>query len=95
MEVEIMENRIRINLGENLELVAELTNYDGNHPEISVYIEKDMLIHQDICLVRPHENEKCVQDKNGIDVIVWTDENNEDYTDKYQINIWEEENENV
>ena len=87
----MMENKIRINLGENLELVAGLYNHDGDHPEIYVCIEKDGIIHQDICLVRPHENAKCVQETDRIDCIVWGDKDNEDYTSKYVIGIYEEE----
>ena len=89
-----MENKIRINLGENLELVAELTDYDGNHPEIIVYIEKDMLVHQDICLVRPHEGKDFIQEKDAIDCIVWGNPNNEDFTDEYYIPVYDEEEEN-
>lgn len=86
-----MENKIRINLAENLELVAELYNYDGVHPEITVYIEKDSVIYQDICLVRPHEGPDCVQENDSIDCLVWGDEDNEDFTDEFHIGIYEEE----
>ena len=90
-----MRNKIIVPLNDGKSLVAELYNYDGEHPEICVFIEDNGAVVQDICIARPHENEKFVQDKNSIDVFVWADENNEDYTDGYQINIWEEENENV
>lgn len=83
-----MENKIRINLDNNLELVAELYNYDGDHPEIIVYIEKDGIIHQDVCLVRQNEN---VTDEVWTECIVWTDPYEEDYTHKFQIGIYEEE----
>lgn len=86
-----MENKIRINLAEHLELVAELYNHDGNHPEITVYIEKDGIIYQDICLIRPHEGPGCVQEKDSIDCLVWGDENNEDFTDEYWIQMYKEE----
>lgn len=86
-----MENKIRINLDYNLELVADLYNHDGEHPEINVYIEKDGMIYQDICLVRPHENEMCEQETNLIDCIVWGDKDDEDYTHKFVIGIYEEE----
>lgn len=86
-----MENKIRINLGYNLELVASIYNHDGKHPEIEVYIEKDMMIHQDICLIRPHEGKNFVQENDAIDCLVWGDPNNEDFTDEYFIPIWEEE----
>ena len=86
-----MENKIRINLDENLELVAELYNHDGKHPEITVYIEKDGMIYQDVCLVRPHENERCVQETDMVDCIVWSDKDDEDYTHKFIVDIYEEE----
>lgn len=86
-----MENKIKINLGENLELVAELYDYDGSHPEITVYIEKDGIVHQDICLVRPHEGPSGEQEVNLIDCLVWSDKNDEGYTSKNVIGIYEEE----
>lgn len=91
-----MENKIRINLGENLELVAELYNHDGNHPEITVYIEKDGVIHQDICLVRPFEqfHSKTMEfetRKDFVECLVWGDSDDEDYTDRHVIGIYEEE----
>lgn len=86
-----MENKIRINLGVNLELVAELYNYDGDHPEIIVYIEKDGIIHQDVCLVRPHDGDSFVEEKYSADCIVWSDPYDEDYTHKFEIGVYEEE----
>lgn len=86
-----MKNKFSIELDNGKKLVAELNNYDGEHPEINVYIEADGLIHQDICLVRPHEGRDCVQVKDSVDCIVWGDENNEDFTEEYWIQIYEEE----
>lgn len=86
-----MEDKIRINLAENLELIAELCNYDGNHPEICVYIRKNGIILQDICLVRPHEGPNLIQENDSIDCLVWGREDNEDFTEEYHIGIWEEE----
>lgn len=86
-----MENKIRINLDTNLELVAELYNYDGKHPEIIIYIEKDGLIYQDICLARPHERVDCAQEDYSVDCIVWADKNNEDFTDEFWIQMYNEE----
>ena len=90
-----MGNKIIVPLNNGKSFVAELYNYDGEHPEICVFIEVDGAVAQDICIARPHEDKNFVQDRNSIDVLVWADENNEDYTDGYQINLWEEENENV
>lgn len=80
-----MENKIYINIGDNMEIVAEVYSYDGVHDEVSVYIQKDGLVHQDICLVRPSE-EKC-----NIECLVWADDEDEDYTHKFEIEIYEEE----
>ena len=89
----MMEDKIRINFAENLELVAELYNPDGEHPEIIVYLEKDGVIYQDICLVRPHEGENLVQETDAVDCLVWGDPYNEDFTDEYFISMYEEEEE--
>ena len=86
-----MDNKIRINLSEGLELVAELYDHDGQHPEIIVFLEKDGIIHQDVCLVRPHENVEHVQEADRVDCIVWSDADNEDYTHKFVVGIYEED----
>lgn len=85
-----MENKIVIPLDNGKEIVAELCNYDGKHPELVICIEKDGLVYQDICLVRPHEGKDFEQEKDSVDVLVWADENNECFTDEYWINIHEE-----
>jgi hypothetical protein len=90
MEVDIMENKIVIPLNDGKELVAELYNYDGEHPEITVYIRENGLVHQDVCLIRPHEGKDLAQEKDSVDCLVWADENNECFTDEYWINIHEE-----
>lgn len=87
-----MKNKISIKLNNGKELVAELYNHDGEHPEITVYIREDGLIYQDICLVRPHDGINCVQEKDSVDVLVWADKNNEDFTDEYWIEFYEENN---
>ena len=33
-----MENKIVLKVNNGVELVAELYNYDGNHPEIAIFI---------------------------------------------------------
>ena len=85
-----MQNKIIVPLDNGRELVVELYNHDGNHPEICVYIRYNGLVGQDICLVRPHEGKDFVQENDKVDVLVWADENNEDFTDEYCINVWEE-----
>lgn len=86
-----MENRIVIKLDCGKEIVAELCDYDGNHPEIVVCIQDNGIAIQDICIVRPHEEDDI---RNGdIDCLVWGDEYSEDYTDKFIISQYVEEEE--
>lgn len=85
-----MENKVSIELPNGKELVAEYYNVDGNHPEISVCIREQGLCVQDICLVRPHNNEDYQVEGNDIDCIVWSDESTEDYTHKFVISQYEE-----
>ena len=86
-----MENKISIKLNNVREIVAELYDYDGEHPEITVYIRENGLIYQDICLVRPHEGNNMVQERDAVDCLVWGNPNNEDFTDEYFIPVYEEE----
>ena len=87
-----MENKIIIALANGKEIVAELCNYDGKHPEIAVCICEKGMTTQDICLVRPHFNDDYDVDENSndIDCLVWNDEYDEDYTHKFVISQYEE-----
>lgn len=82
-----MENRVVIKLSNGKEIVAELYNYDGNHPEIVVFIDENGLVMQDICTVRPRLDYNYDVDPTSSDVecLVWGDENDEDYTHKFVI----------
>lgn len=94
-----MKNKLIIQLG-NKNIVAEI--YDNNGPEIPpelcVFLEdKDGRIIQDICLIRPHYdiNNKTREFKTNndyVDCLVWSDSDDEDYTDKFVVGIheWEE-----
>lgn len=84
-----MENVLRIPLGNGKDIVAELCDYDGNHPEIVVCIQENGIAIQDICLVRPHEEDDIKT--SDIDCLVWGDEYLEDYTDKFIIAQYVEE----
>jgi hypothetical protein len=86
-----MKNKLFITLPNGKELVAEYYNFDGEHPEISIYIAEDGMAAQDICLVRPHTNEDYIVEGNDIDCVVWCDECDEDYTHKFVIKQYEEE----
>lgn len=75
---------IKIKLENGKELVAQLCDYDGVHPEIVICIQEKGIAVQDICIVRPHE-EDCERRGTDIDCLVWGDEFSEDYTDKFII----------
>ena len=91
--------RIKIPIGEN-KIVAEVYDMDCPKfpPEITIYLEnKDGVIMQDICLVRPHYflNKKTYETEISNDVVqcmVWSEPAIEDYTYKYIIGVneWED-----
>lgn len=84
-----MENKIVIQLNDGKEIVAELCDYDGNHPEIAVCIQENGVAIQDICLVRPYEEDDV---QNGdVECLVSGDEYSEDYTHKFVIPQYKEE----
>lgn len=78
-----MENRISITLNNGKELVAELCNYDGKHPEIAICIQENGIAIQDICLIRPHKGQN-----NSINCLVWGNEHEEDYSDEFEISLY-------
>ena len=84
-------DEITIELKNGNKLTVELYNYDGEHPEICVFLKntKEEII-QDVCMVREQE-----ADGNKIECLVWADEMNEDYTHKFTIKQydWNEESE--
>ena len=80
-----MENKTSIKLADGKEIVVELYNYDGDHPEIVVFIEENGAVVQDICMVRPRE------DTMDVECIVWSNEYSEDYTHKFIIHQYKEE----
>lgn len=79
-----MNNDIIIKLNDGKEIVAQLWNYDGEHPEIVICIQDNGVAVQDICLVRPYEN------MIDIDCLVWSDEYAEDYTHRFIIPQYKE-----
>jgi hypothetical protein len=81
---------IKLKLKNGKELVAQLYDYDGAHPEIIICIQEKGITVQDICIIRPHE-EDCERIGTDIDCLVWGDEFSEDYTDKFIIPQYEEE----
>jgi hypothetical protein len=83
-------NKLEIKLANGHKIVAELCDYGHEiPPEIVVCIQdEEGVALQDIVLVRAKEKGiGIVDDVNvGTEVLVWTDEDNEDYTHKFRIN---------
>lgn len=76
----------KIPLPNGVEIVAQRYDFDGEHPEIAICLWKDGVAIQDLCMVRPNEN-----NKEDVEVLVWSDECDEDYTHKFIIPQYEEE----
>lgn len=83
-----MKNKIIISLSNGTELVAELNNCDRKHPEIAICIQKEGIAIQDICIVRPADDTK--DNEVTVECLVWGDECLEDYTDRFIIPPYEE-----
>jgi hypothetical protein len=92
-----MENKLYLNIGNGKNIVVEHLDWHDEFPnELSVYIcDENNVVLQDICLVRQHyEYDKAndytkVYDK--IDCMVWADCGSEDYTHKFVIDQWKED----
>lgn len=82
-------NKLEIKLANGHKIVAELCDYGHEiPPEIVVCIQdEEGVALQDIVLVRANEKGiGIVDDVNiGTEVLVWVDEDNEDYTHKFKI----------
>lgn len=94
-----MENKLEIKFGDK-KIVAEINDWsDGAPNELTVYLcNKDNCIIQDICLVRPHyevNRKTCEFETNNefIDCLVWSDSDEEDYTHKFMIGVYDEDEE--
>ena len=86
-------DKIKIDLGFSV-LVAE-KGIDNNYREIYLSLEdKNGVWLQDIAIVGQqyhYDEELNVVNDRGIDVKIYADSNNEDFTDEFGINIYEEE----
>lgn len=71
---------LRVPLDEDTDIVANLCPVP-EHPAVQCYLEKkNGEIWQDIALIRPNE-----KDSQKVDVLVWADADDEDYTQRYVI----------
>ena len=91
-----MRGKIRIPIGDMF-LVAEVNDWNDEMPaEMYIYLENQVgVMWQDIALVREHYhflmNQGCVRDPSLIDIKVWGDSENEDYTHEFTVGIWGQE----
>ena len=89
--------RIKVPIGKGKYIVAE-RNKDHNYDkEIYLFVETNGAITQDIAMVRPSYRYKTDgqldwSDKT-VDVLVWADEKKEDFTDEFEVKVYEEEEE--
>lgn len=86
-------DKIKIDLG-FATLVAE-KGVDNNYREIYLGLEdKNGVWLQDLAIIRQkyhYDEDSNVINEKGIDVMVYSDANDEDYTHKFDIDIYEEE----
>ena len=88
-----MTNTTKHKIDDHLAIVSEdyvwLDNEGHSHHEMITYLEKDNIAWQDICMV------KYIEGKDGsnphIETCVWADCNSEDYTHKFNIGIYKDE----
>lgn len=93
-----MEKRLIIPFGK-CKIIAEINDMNKPEfpPELYVYLcNNKSSILQDICLVRPHyeidyQNAQAKRDDDLVDCLVWGESDCENYTDKYVINVYKEE----
>lgn len=76
----------KIQLGNGTEIVSERYDYDNEHSEIAVCLWKDGVCMQNLCMIRPYED-----NKEDVEILVWADECDEDYTHRFVIKQYEEE----
>lgn len=81
-----MENKIDIKMNNGFHLVAEQNKELGFENEIMIYlIDNNNCVYQDLSIVR-HSS-----DGNKFEVLVYADKDNEDYTNKFKIELYKEE----
>ena len=92
-------NRIEINLGNGLKLVAERNTISDFDREIFIGIEKDGVWTQDLALVRPSykwkptlvEYSELEWRDDLFDVLVWRNDKDVSFTEEFEIKRYEEE----
>ena len=92
-----MKNKLEVKVG-NKKLVVFVNDWKNDMPkEIYVSIaDNNGVFLQDICMIREHyhfnPNKKEFEiDSDLVDVKVWADSNDKDYTDEFCIGVYSEE----
>lgn len=88
-----MENRIEIELGDGNKLVAETCPEFTDYKEIYIGIENtNGLWIQDLAIVRQDYcySPNIVQKHGSYEILVYGDENQEDYTNRFFVKLYEE-----
>lgn len=78
-------NESRIPLANGREIVSQTYSFNGKDYETAVCIWENGVCIQDICIIRPEE-----ENKKDVEVLVFGDETMEDYTHRFVIPQWEE-----
>ena len=91
-----MDNKIKVDMGTHW-LVCEVNPDPFFNKEIMCYLEEKEtgVITQDIAIVRPHyyfkDDDSPTWDTDVVNVLVYGDNQNEDYTDDFYIDVYKEE----
>ena len=88
---------IKVKLYDGVYLCTATCHAENEYKEVYTYIEKNGMVWQDLALVREayHYNEKneVVNDHKKYEVLVYADCGDEDYTNKFDIDEYEDEEE--
>lgn len=96
-----MSNRLEISIG-NKNIVARISEPEIEPDELEVFIEdQNGRYLQTICIVRQNfftridDQIECLMDDSNVQCLVWEDGNDEDYTQKLYVNLFDEKEENT
>ena len=90
------EEKVVIPLDKDRSLVA-VKNSDPEYKEIIVFLQKEGSVYQDLAVVRERycfskDSVNPIPVKGEYEVLVYADPQSEDYTERFQVREWEEEN---
>lgn len=84
------DQKIRVDFG-FATICVQVYNVDGANNEITIYVEgKDGFIEQDLVLITKafKNNDWVTPLEDYVDIRIWGDSDNEDYTDKFRIAMY-------